>query len=140
MSFGEAIAPLLGRLLLAWFFLSEAWRYADDWTGTTTLLAMKDIPAAGILLFVAVAVMTMGGLSLLFGWKTRLGALLLFAVTLVSTIALHDYWTIADTGARQSDYEIFARNLAVAGGLLVLVGLGGGGFALDNVRSPGSRR
>jgi putative oxidoreductase len=140
MSFGEAIAPFLGRLLLAWFFLSEAWRYAGDWTGTTTLLAMKDIPAPGVLLFIALAAMIMGGLSLLFGWKTRLGALILFAFTIVSTIAMHDYWTIDDAGARQEDYDIFARNLAVAGGLLVLVGLGGGKFALDNVRSPGSRR
>jgi putative oxidoreductase len=140
MSFGEAIAPLLGRLILAWFFLSEAWRYADDWTGTTTLMAMKDVPAPGILLFIAFAAMIMGGVSVLVGWKTRLGALVLFAFTLVSTIMMHDYWTISDASARQEDYEIFARNLAIAGGLLLLVGLGGGKFALDNVRSPGSRR
>jgi putative oxidoreductase len=137
MSFGEAIAPFLGRLLLAWFFLSEAWRYAGDWSGTTTLLAMKDIPAPGILLFVALAAMAIGGLSLLFGLRTRLGALALFAFTMVSTVTVHDYWTLTDAATRQADYDIFARNLAIAGGLLVLMGLGGGKFALDNVKSPG---
>lgn len=140
MSFGESIAPLLGRVLLAWFFLSEAYRYADDWSGTTMQLAMKHVPAPGILLFIAVAAMTLGGLALFAGWKTRLGALILFAFTVVATIMLHDYWTLQTAAARQADYDIFARNLAVAGGLLVLVGLGGGKFALDNVRSPGSRR
>lgn len=140
MSLGEAIAPLLGRLLLAWFFLSEAWRYAGDWSGTTMQLAMKHVPAPGILLFIAVAAMILGGLALFAGWKTRLGALILFAFTVVATIVMHDYWTLQNEAARQADYDIFARNLAVAGGLLVLVGLGGGKFALDNVRSPGGRR
>jgi putative oxidoreductase len=137
MSFGEAIAPFLGRLLLAWFFLSEAWRYASDWSGTSTLLAMKDVPAPGLLLFIALAVMVLGGLSLLLGLRTRLGALGLFAFTLVATIMIHDYWRIHEAAAREADYDIFVRNLAIAGGLLVLVGLGGGGFALDNVKSPG---
>jgi putative oxidoreductase len=136
MSLGEAIAPFLGRLLLSWFFLSEAYRYAGDWSGTTTLMAMKDVPAPGVLLFVALAAMILGGLSLFLGWKTRLGALALFAFTLASTGMMHDYWTIGDEAARQADYDIFARNLAIAGGLLVLVGLGGGRFALDNVRRP----
>jgi putative oxidoreductase len=140
MSLGEAIAPFLGRLLLSWFFLSEAYRYAEDWSGTATLMAMKDVPAPGILLFVALAAMILGGLSLLLGWKARLGALALFAFTLVCTGMMHDYWTIDDVAARQADYDIFARNLAVAGGLLLIVGLGGGKFALDNVKSPGGRR
>lgn len=140
MSFGESIAPLLGRLLLSWFFLSEAYRYADDWSGTTTLLAMKGLPAPGILLFVALAAMVMGGLSLLFGLRTRLGALALFAFTIVATAVMHDYWKLHEAATRQADYDIFVRNLAIAGGLLVLVGLGGGGFALDNVKSPGGRR
>jgi len=139
MSFGEAIAPILGRVLLAWFFLSEAYRYAADWSGTTTLLAMKGLPAPAVLLFIALAVMVLGGLSLLFGMRTRLGALALFAFTIVATIAMHDYWKLHEVAVRQADYDIFVRNLAIAGGLLVLVGLGGGKVALDNVKSPARR-
>ena len=44
MSVGEVIAPFFGRLILAWFFLSEAWRYSRDWAGTADLLARKHVP------------------------------------------------------------------------------------------------
>ena len=38
MSFGESLAPFLGRLVLAWFFLIQAYHYALDWSDTTILL------------------------------------------------------------------------------------------------------
>lgn len=139
MSLGEAIAPFLGRLLLAWFFLSEGYAAFDNWSGTTTLMAMKGLPAPGALLFIALAVVVLGGASLVLGLRTRLGALALFAFTIVVTLLMHDYWTLHEASARQADYDLFIRNLAVAGGLLVLIGMGGGGFALDNVKSPGRR-
>lgn len=139
MSLGEAIAPFLGRVLLAWFFLSEGYAVVTNWSGTTTLMAMKGLPGPGALLFVALAVMGLGGLSLLVGWKARLGALALFAFTIVVTLLMHDYWAIHEEAARQADYDLFIRNLAVAGGLLMIVGLGAGSFALDNVKSPGRR-
>lgn len=139
MSFGEAIAPFLGRVLLAWFFLSEGYAIANDWNGTTTLMAMKDLPTPGALLFVALAVMALGGLSILFGLRARLGALALFGFTIVVTLLMHDYWTIHEATARAADYDLFIRNLAIAGGLLMIVGMGAGNFALDNVKSPGRR-
>jgi len=139
MSFGEAIAPLLGRVLLAWFFLSEAYARAVDWSGTTMLLAMKGLPAPAVLLFIALSVMALGGLSLLFGVRARLGALALFAFTIIATVTMHDYWKLHEAAARAADYDIFVRNLAIAGGLLVLVGLGAGKFAIDNVKTPGRR-
>ena len=44
MSFGESIAPLFGRWVLAWFFLTQAYRHALDWNNTALLLAMKSVP------------------------------------------------------------------------------------------------
>jgi hypothetical protein len=45
---------------------------------------------------------------------------------------MHDYWHIGDAAARTADYEIFARNVAIAGALLFVVGMGAGPFAFDN--------
>ena len=52
MSFGESIAPLLGRLVLCWFFITQVYRYAADWNGTAMLLTMKEVPAPPVLLFI----------------------------------------------------------------------------------------
>ncbi len=68
MSFSELISPLVGRWLLAWFFLDAAWTRALDWDSTLTLMSMSKIPYGPLLLAAALIVMLLGGLSLLFGF------------------------------------------------------------------------
>jgi putative oxidoreductase len=135
MSFGESIAPFLGRLVLAWFFITQAYRYARDWNATALLLTMKDLPAPPFLMLVGLVCAAVGSMSLLLGLRTRIGALLLFAITLGVAVTLHDYWHIKAAVARNADFDIFARDIAIAGGLLVLTGLGAGKFAMDNAGS-----
>lgn len=137
MSISELISPLLGRLVLAWFFLSEAWWRINNWEGTIALMHMKHISNAAPLLALALFVMVLGGISLMLGYYTRPGALVLFGFTIIVSVLIHDYWKIGDAIDRDADYDIFIRNLAIAGGLLFLVGMGPGPFALDN---PGKKK
>jgi len=131
MSFGESIAPFFGRLVLSWFFLIQAYRYALDWNNTAVLLSMKQVPAAPALLLVALIGLVMGSISLLIGFRTRIGALVLFTITIVATVTLHDYWHLETPVAREADFDVFARNVAIAGGLLMLIGMGSGRFGVD---------
>jgi putative oxidoreductase len=139
MSFSELISPLLGRLALAWFFLSEAVTRAGEWDANVSLMTMLNMPVAPLLLAVALIVMFLGGLALLFGYHARHGAMLLFGFVVVATFFMHDYWHLKNAAERASDYEIFARNVAIAGGLLMVIGLGAGPFALDNTGKPKKR-
>jgi putative oxidoreductase len=132
MSFGESIAPLLGRLVLAWFFMVQAIRYLRDWNDTALLLSMKAVPAPPLVMVLAIIVVVLGSLSLLLGYRTRIGALALFAVTLAAATTLHDYWHVTAAQARDADFDIFARDVAISGGLLMLIGMGSGRFAMDN--------
>ena len=131
MSFGESLAPFLGRLVLAWFFLTQAYHYALDWSGTTILLTMKNVPTPPVLLLTALTGIILGSISLLLGFRTRAGALALFAITIAATVTMHDYWHLRVAAARSADFDIFARNIAIAGGLLMLIGMGSGRFAID---------
>jgi putative oxidoreductase len=140
MSFSELISPLIGRLALAWFFLSEVYTRAGNWDGQVALLTFANYPAPPVLLALALIVMVLGGLSLLLGFHARHGAVLLFGFTVVATVLMHDYWHLKDAAARAADYEIFARNVAIAGGLLLVVGMGAGPFSLDNTASQKKRR
>jgi len=131
MSLGEAIAPFLGRLILAWYFLSEAYARAIAWEGTVSLLALQDIPLPPIVHFFTLTVMVLGSLSLLLGARARLGALALFVFIAISNVVMNDFWTLADPIERQVAFDVFARNLAVGGGLLMVMGLGPGRLALE---------
>ena len=118
MSFGESLAPLLGRLVLAWFFLTQAYHYALDWNDTAILLTMKNVPTPPVLLLTALTGIVLGSISLVLGFRTRAGALALFAITIGATVTMHDYWHLRAAAARSADFDIFARNMAIAGGLL----------------------
>lgn len=133
MSLSEYLAPLVGRLAFAWFFLYQVSSFGGDWNGTIELMAFRGIPAAPFVLALTLFVLILGSLSLIFGFHTRHGAMLLFAVTILATVLMHDYWQIRDNPvARHADFELFACSIAVAGGLLLLVGQGPGPLAIDN--------
>lgn len=132
MSLAEAISPLIGRWALAWFFLTEAWSRANNWYGNVDLLSTAHVPVPQGMLFLALIVMTLGSLALLLGWHVRHGAMLLFGFTVAATLVFHDFWHLHDATLRADDFQIFARNVAIGGGLLLLVGMGGGPLAFDN--------
>jgi putative oxidoreductase len=139
MSFSEYISPLVGRLILAWFFLNAALSYGNQWDGTIQLMALKGIPVPPLLLALALIAMVLGGLSLVFGFQTRHGAVLLFGFTLLASVSMHDFWLIGSPIDRAADFDIFARNMAIAGGLLLLVGMGPGPVAVDSIKAKPRR-
>jgi putative oxidoreductase len=140
MSFSELVSPLVGRFVLAWFFVVQAVTYAGTWDATIQLLALRNVPAPPAMLALALMVIALGSASLALGYHTRYGAMLLFAFTVTTSIVMHDYWNIAKPVDRMADYDLFTRDMAIAGSLLVLVGLGPGGFAIDNRVGGGKRK
>ena len=141
MSISEYLSPLVGRLVFVWFFLSQLLHYGGNWDATVSLMRFAGVPAAAFLLLVALMLLMLGSLSLLLGFHTRHGAMLLFGVTIVATVLMHAFWQInGNEGARQTDFELFARDVAIAGGLLLLVGLGPGPFAFDNRQGEKKKR
>jgi len=105
---------------------------AGNWRGLAQDLAAKNVPIPPLVLLIAVILIVMGSISLLFGYHTRHGAMLLFGMTIIAAVIMHDYWHHADVAARARELGIFARDVAICGGLLLLVGMGPGPFAVDN--------
>ena len=54
-------------------------------------------------------------------------------------MALH-LWLPADGAARATELGIFSRDIAICGGLLLMVGMGPGPFAIDNRGKGGGKR
>src|SRR5215471_95552 len=122
-----AAAALAGRLLLAAIFLHEAW---SKLTGYSAALAyMQAFGVPGQLLPLAIAVELGCGILVLSGYHTRAAALVLATAVLFHT----------KFGYRNQLLH-FEKDLAIAGGLLVLFAHGGGVWALDALRPSRVRR
>jgi putative oxidoreductase len=136
MSFLETISPLLGRCALVWFYGTAAMTIVHDWSRVLGLLEARHVPLAPAILLVALVFIFLGCVSLLLGYHTRHGAVMLFGLTIIAAVTLHPFWLMTD--GRQAEFEIFARDVAICGGLLLMVGMGPGPFAIDN-RSGGGK-
>jgi len=140
MSISEYLSPLIGRFVLAWFFLAQVAHYGGNWDETIALMTFQGVPVAPLVLVLVLTVLIVGSLSLAFGFHARHGAMLLFGATIIATVLINDFWRIDNNeSARLADFALFARNVAIAGGLLLLVGMGPGPFALDN-RQGGKKK
>ena len=139
MSFSETISPFFGRCAFVWFYLTSAMDILGNWHSIATDMTDKHVPIPPLVLLVVLVFIFMGCISLLFGYHTRHGAVLLFGLTIIAAFALHDFWHMADGAARGVEFDIFSRDLAISGGLLLMVGMGAGPFAIDNRTGGGGK-
>ena len=140
MSFSETISPFFGRCAFVWFYLTGAMDILANFHRIAGELDTKHVPVAPLVLLLTLLVIFMGCISLLLGWHTRYGAVMLFGMTMVAAVTMHDYWHYEDAAARATQFGIFARDFAICGGLLLMVGMGPGPFAVDNRGKGGGKR
>ena len=61
-----------------------------------------------------------GGVFLIFGRQLRMTSLLLFILTILINLYIHDFWSLAGDPSQAHETQNFVKNLAIAAGLLVL--------------------
>jgi putative oxidoreductase len=115
-----------GRLLISLIFIVSGFNKIANFAGTQAYMESAGVP--GILLPLVIAIELLGGLAVVFGWRTRLAAFLLAGFSLVSAVLFH-----ANFGD-QMQMIMFMKNLALAGGFLMIVAQGAGPYSLDNRR------
>lgn len=119
----EKYSELLGRLLMvAIFGLSGTGKLAQ-YAGTQAYMAAAGVP--GALLPLVILLEIGGALAVLVGWKTRWAALALAGFSLASAALFHANFQ------DQIQTIMFMKNLAMAGGFLVLFANGPGPVSLD---------
>ena len=134
MSFGENISPLLGRCLIALVFALIGLEQVRDWAGTRLTLLSHGLHPPDAILAAAVILEFGGALALVLGFRTRLAALALFVLTVAASVGMNDFWKIGDADLAYTQMQLFLRNVGIAGGLLVIVGMGAGRWSYDTWR------
>ena len=128
----QGFTALLARLMLtAIFLMSAVGNKIPQFQETAAYMAAEGVPNPKFALFGAIGLLLLGGLSIVLGAWTRIGATFLLVFLGAATYYFHDYWTIADAALRQTQLIQFLKNLAIGGGLLSLVAFGGGPWSVD---------
>ncbi len=132
MNVVKGIIVVVGRICLAAIFLMSVWgNKIPNFADVTEDMADEGVPWPGIALAGAIGFLIAGGLSVIVGFRARLGAALLLVFLLLATYFFHDFWTFEDAQARQQQMIQFMKNLALMGAMLFILANGPGPWSVD---------
>jgi putative oxidoreductase len=117
--------PLIARTFLAVIFIQTGFAKLTDFAGTQQQIAGAGIPLPFLVTIFTIAFEILGGLALILGYKARIGGILLLIFLVPATLTFHN--PIADP----SQWIQFMKNLAIIGGLLMVVAYGSGPVSLE---------
>jgi putative oxidoreductase len=127
---------LIGRILIAAIFITSGIAKLTDPAGAAGYMNGVGIGNADTLVYVAGVAELAGGLSLLFGFLTRIGAMGLIVFLAITTLFFHNFWAMTGAEAKTQMVQ-FMKNLAIMGGLFMIVAMGPGRYSVDaRLRKP----
>jgi putative oxidoreductase len=124
---------LLGRIFISIIFLFEAYdsiRYFKETKAQMTANGL--IWQQDFLLVSAVFLLILGGTLVLLGYRATFGSLLLLLYWVPVTIIAHDFWNRPPEELRLESI-IFMKNLAITGGLLIILVNGSGRYSVKRL-------
>jgi putative oxidoreductase len=126
----QSTTVLVGRILLGLIFVLSGFAKISGFDGTAGYIASKGLPLPQLVAALTIAVELGGGLALMAGLYTRQAVVALAGFTLLAGVIFHNFWAVPQ--AEQMAQQInFMKNLAIAGGLLVVAAFGPGRLSLD---------
>ncbi len=117
------ILVLVGRILFAAIFLFSALGHFTQIQAMAGYTRSKGIPAPEAAVVGSGVVLAAGGLMVLLGLWGDLGALLLLVFLVPTALLFHRFWQESDPMARQQEMIQFMKDLALAGGAVLLFAL-----------------
>jgi putative oxidoreductase len=125
MEWLKAFGSLIGRILLILIFLQSGIGKIENFQGTAQYMAKFGMPLTNFLLVGAIFLELAGSITIILGYHTRFGALLLLIFLIPTTLIFH-----SDFAERMQMIQ-FMKNVSMFGGCLILLSAGAGRFSLD---------
>jgi putative oxidoreductase len=122
----HALILVVGRILLSVIFLLGGFHQLTDISGTAAYFETYNLPAPTVLPVLTGILELFGGLAVLIGFQTRIAACALALYCIATALVAHMGWDDVNQLIH------FQKNLAMAGGFLVLAVLGPGAYSLDS--------
>lgn len=124
---------LIGRILIGLFFFYQAFDTMVFFDNTRDTLTNYGITfAQDFLIVCSIIILLVGGIMVIIGYYASLGALLLFIYWFTFTIIVYSFWN-DDASVKNLHITAFMRNMALCGGLLILVANGAQKFSVRRI-------
>ena len=119
----ELSAPI-GRLFLSIIFIFSGFTKVIGYAATQGYMESLGVPDT--LFPLVIALELFGGIAVLLGFKARLIALLFVGFNIISALLFHQFWI------DESQMNPFMKNIAIAGGFLMIFAHGAGAYSIDH--------
>jgi putative oxidoreductase len=114
---------LIGRILFGGFFLYNGINHLRQRKEMAGYTASKGVPKPELAVTLSAVPLIAGGASLLLGVKPKMGAIALVGFLAGVSPIMHDFWRNEDPNERTNNMVSFAKNVALAGAALSLMGV-----------------
>jgi putative oxidoreductase len=116
---------LTARICLSLIFFKAGISHILGFGETVQMMTNQGLPLANLLLAGTVVFQLLGAVSLLLGYKIKVGSILLIIFLIPASLVFHNF--IADP----SQLNDFLKNIGLIGGLLMLIYAGSGALSID---------
>ncbi len=127
MEWVKAFSILIGRILLVLIFLNSGIGKIGNFAGTEKYMAQFGMPSTTLFLLGAIFLELAGSVSVILGYFTRVGLLLLIIFLIPATLIFHSNF------GERIQMIMFMKNVSMLGGCLILLGAGPGKISLDYI-------
>jgi len=127
----EPYIALLGRVFYSLIFIEAT---PGHFSGNSIRYAAQHgVPAPQLLVPAAGILALIGGVSVLVGFRARVGAWLLVLFLVPVTLMMHNFWAVGDPAAAQLQKIMFLKNIGLLGGALLIAYFGSGPASVDRI-------
>ena len=109
-------APLmLGRILFGGYFLFNGLNHFINIQALSAWVNARGVPLPQFVVAIAGLLIMLGGISVLTGFRPRIGLSLIIFFLIPVSLVMHDFWAVPDPDLRLLQMTNFLKNAALTG-------------------------
>lgn len=120
---------LAARICLCLIFFKAGISHLTGFSGFIELISSQGLPLAPLLAAGTVVFQLLGAISLLLGYQTKIGSILLIIFLIPASLMFHN------PIAEPSQLNDFLKNIGLIGGLLMVIYAGSGALSIDGKKN-----
>jgi len=124
----EGLALLAGRILFGGVLAFTGLNHFFETEEMTGYAEYKGLPAPKLGVLLSGVLLIAGGLGIIAGVLPAVSAILIAVFLVASALIFHDFWAVSED-EQQTEMTQFLKNIAMAGGALIIVAIGSQSWA-----------
>lgn len=109
------ILEIIARILFSALFIMSGIGHLTKSKDMAGYAASKGVPVPTFSVLLTGVMILLGGLSFLFNFQVKIGAILLIIFLIPAAFIMHNFWKVDDPMAKAGEQAHFFKDLALAG-------------------------